>query len=212
MACCNRNNLFGCCNNTDRNNIIVYPSGNTGPRGPQGPMGLQGPAGPVGPQGPIGLTGATGATGATGPIGPQGPVGPIGPQGPAGTFELSAGSFYSPTATVGTTVFTTFTLLPETQTDITYTAATGTITLSEGIYLITYGANYTQTGATLPTASILVNGAVYDQSISNGSEGQGNLSKTILLDVAAGTTIQLSLGGDTGVTYSNVLLNVVKLN
>jgi hypothetical protein len=73
--------------------LLVGPTGATGPQGiqgvtgPQGPQGIQGvtgPTGATGPQGVQGPTGATGPQGIQGPSGPSGPKGPTGPSGPAG--------------------------------------------------------------------------------------------------------------------------------
>ena len=240
MSCCNNNSDFfntcrgrGCCGNTER--VFIYPSGLTGPRGPQGPMGLQGPTGPQGDTGPTGATGPIGPTGATGPIGPQGPIGPtgatgpigpqgpigptgatgpIGPQGPAGTFDLQAGTFYGTGLTEDTAILTDVTLFPTTQTAITYDATSGTITLEAGTYLVNYHTNYDQNGNIQPSAVIAVNGTEDDRTLSlaDTTSTDGNLSKSILLGVANGTTLNLLFTAGTGLTYNNATLNVVKLN
>jgi len=219
------------------------PAGPQGPVGPQGPIGLtgatgatgpQGPiglTGPVGPQGPVGATGATGATGPqgpiglTGPAGPQGPVGatgatgatgPIGPQGPAGTFDLFAGRFYGTGISDATPTYTEATLFPATQTAILYDSTTGTITLEEGVYLITYGTNYVTTGTSVPSISLNVNGTEDATTLvtetATATDPTGNLSKSVLLSVADGTTVTVSLADDGLTTYNNLLLNVIKLS
>ena len=242
MACCNRhNNIFGNCCNRDR--IILYPTnaptsrgpqgpigltGATGPQGPQGPIGLTGATGPQGPQGPIGLTGATGPqgpqgpiglTGATGPQGPQGPIGltgatgPQGPQGPAGVVELFAGEFYGTGLTGTTAVFSDFNLYPTIQTAISYDTTTGTITLAEGTYLVTYGTNYFQSGSAIPSVALSVNGTIDPRTQANGTVNtEGSIAKSVLLNVSNSTDFNVVLDQSDGLTYNDFLLNVVKLN
>ena len=59
----------------DRQAVLLYRTGPTGPTGPQGvpgPMGATGATGPTGAPGPMGATGSTGATGPTGATGQTG--------------------------------------------------------------------------------------------------------------------------------------------
>lgn len=192
MNCCN-NNFFNQCNRRPER-IIVYTGTTTTARGPQGPMG------PIGPQGPQGLPGPIGQTGAQGP------------QGVAGTFNLNAGSFYGNGLNVSPAILPTYNLYPTTQSQISYDATTGRITLSQGTYLITYGGNPTSTDADVAAMQLTANGTIIESSpVISPSSTSGSLSKTLLLNVSEGTVIQLILENTSTVTYNEVLLNVVKL-
>ena len=204
MSCCNRNNLFGGCRNNGYDRYVLYPVATTvTARGPQGP---QGAIGPQGPQGPVG------ATGAIGPQGPQGPVGATGPQGPAGTFDISAATLSGTGITTATAVLPTFTPYPATQTEITYDVSTGALTLAEGTYLVTYGANYTQTGTTTPSISLVVGGTADGTTLTTGSPtATGSLAKSAILSAADGTTLNVIFTEADNLTYNDVLLTVLKI-
>ena len=228
MSCCNRNNLFGGCRNNGYDRYVLYPVATTvtargpqgpqgaiGPQGPQGPSGATGAIGPQGPQGPVGATGAIGPQGPQGPVGatgPQGPVGATGPQGPAGTFDISAATLSGTGITTATAVLPTFTPYPATQTEITYDATTGALTLAEGTYLVTYGANYTQTGTATPSISLVVDGTADGTTLTTGSPtATGSLAKSAILSAADGTTLNVIYTEADTLTYNDVLLTVLKI-
>jgi hypothetical protein len=128
------------------------PTGLTGETGPTGLTGETGPTGLTGETGPTGLTGETGPTGLTGETGPTGLTGETGPTGPIGgsdtqviynnggvssgdpalTFDVTTG-----TTTVSSLVVTNAAGIGGDLSissnisagNLTYTAATGTLTL-----------------------------------------------------------------------------------
>ena len=204
----------------------IGPIGPTGPQGPAGIPGIQGPVGPIGPTGaqgptgpagPIGLTGATGptgpigltgATGATGPTGPIGPTGPTGPQGPAGEpAEISGAYASSVTQTVEAN-----SIIPIAVTETTPTSGitfdNNQFTLPAGTYIVSYSANDPTSAMIL---SLYVNGATLPNETLTGPAGGSMLSKTILLDVAEGTTVGLYNETDDAVAITNAGLTVVQI-
>ena len=180
-------------------------TGATGPQGPQGPIGLTGATGPQGPQGPIGLTGATGATGATGPQGPQGEVGPQGPQGPAGTSDaIFANSGASTVASGATAPLALNTVTPNSSMSVGANA----VTLSEdGYYLITY---YLTGNSTNANYALNLNGTTV-ASILNNDEGTFTSSKTILLNVPAGSSLTLVNNSGVALTLNSTGITVLKV-
>lgn len=165
------------------------PTGPTGPAGPTGPMGPAGAQGPVGDSGPTGLTGATGPTGATGSAGPTGPTG-------TNTTATSAYAYASGsalTASLGGTPIP----LPNGQilpTGITVDGTSTTFTVATaGRYRIAYAVNVT--AALLLSTQIVINGTPNTASIVDPVLSLSNFSNEILVDLAAGTTVQLQVVG-----------------
>ena len=230
-----------CCNNQNncqnRPRVIIGPQGPVGPRGPVGPTG---PQGPVGPQGPIGLTGATGATGPIGPVGPQGPVGPIGPQGPQGeqgpiglTGATGATGATGPQGPIGPTgatgpqgpagladalfaesnlgtiaVGSTVPLTLSAQTPTSTTTLTGdTLTLSQGYYLVTFYA----TGSSPDYDLTLVVNGTQEFSLESDVTTLQTLSKTVILNASANTTLSLLNTGTGALALEDAGISVVKL-
>ena len=204
---CNRNNGCG-------QRVIVGPIGPQGPRGPIGPTGptgatgATGPQGPIGPIGPQGLTGATGATGATGP---QGPIGPIGPQGPQGEVG-PAGSSDAISATTGATTLAADELAPLTLAvstpDSGISVVANAVTFEEsGYYLVTY---YISGNATDISYTLELNGATVG-SLTDASGGDTTLSKTVLLNVAQGSTLTLVNTSTVAIDISDSGLTVLKI-
>ena len=206
-----------CCNNQNncqnRPRVIIGPQGPVGPRGPVGPTG---PVGPIGPQGPIGLTGATGATGPQGPIGPIGPIGPqgptgatgatgaTGPQGPAGLADALFAESEVATIAVGSNV--PLTLSTQTPTSTT-TLAGDTLTLSQGYYLVTFYA----TGSSPDYDLTLVVNGTQEFSLETDVTTLQTLSKTVILNASAGTTLSLLNTGTGALALEDGGISVVKL-
>ena len=189
----------------------IGPIGPTGPQGPAGIPGIQGPVGPIGPtgaQGPTGPAGPIGLTGATGPTGPIGPTGPTGPQGPAGEpAEISGAYASSVTQTVEAN-----SIIPIAVTETTPTSGitfdNNQFTLPAGTYIVSYSANDPTSAMIL---SLYVNGATLPNETLTGPAGGSMLSKTILLDVAEGTTVGLYNETDEAVAITNAGLTVVQI-
>lgn len=172
------------------------PAGdNGGPTGPTGPAGPTGPMGPAGAQGPVGDSGPTGLTGATGPTGATGAAGPVGPTG-TNTTATSAYAYASGnalTASLGGTPVP----LPSGQilpTGITVDGTSTTFTVAAaGRYRIAYAVNVT--AALLLSTQIVINGTPNTASIVDPVLSLSNFSNEILVDLAAGTTVQLQVVG-----------------
>ncbi|MGI6169160.1 MAG: BclA C-terminal domain-containing protein [Christensenellales bacterium] len=168
------------------------PGGPTGPAGPAGPIGLMGPAGP---QGPVGDTGPEGPQGATGIIGPTGPAGAVGPTG-TNTTATSAFAYASGTALIASLTGTPVPLpngliLP---TGITVDGAHTTFTVNvAGRYRIAYAVNTTV--ALLLSTHIVLSGVPSLASTVDPVLSLSNYSNEILVDLAAGTTVQLQTVG-----------------
>lgn len=172
------------------------PAGDAGgPTGPAGPAGPMGPMGAAGPQGPAGDAGPTGPVGATGPTGAPGPAGPTGPAG-TNTTATSAYAYASGgtlTASLsGTPVpLTNGQILP---TGITVDGSSTTFTVSAaGRYRIAYAVNVT--AAILLSTQIMINGTANTASIVDPVISLSNYTNEILVDLAAGSTIQLQVVG-----------------
>lgn len=183
-------------------------TGSTGPAGPQGPPGdpggPAGPEGPEGPVGPMGPAGAQGPPGETGPEGPEGPEGPAGPQGPVGatgppgtnTTATSAYA-YASASTLTASVEGTPVPLPNGQilpTGITVDGTDSTFTVAAaGRYRISYAVNVTATLAL--NTRIAINGAPITASTVAPALSLSNYSNEIIIDLVAGSTVQLQLVG-----------------
>ena len=223
--------FFNCCNNgcnncNCRQRVIVGPQGPQGPRGPVGPTGptgatgATGATGPQGPQGPIGLTGATGPqgpiglTGATGPQGPQGPIGltgatgpqgPQGEQGPAGTSDaLFANSGASTLEGGETAPLNLNTATPDTTMSVSANAVTVT---ESGYYLVSY---YLSGSSTNTNYSLNLNDTVVS-TLLNVDEDINTLSKTLILNIPAGSSLTLSNSGTSTINVVNTGLTVLKI-
>ena len=206
---CNHNCNNNCgCNNS---NQIVRQVYIPGPRGPVGPQGIQGATGATGPQGPIGLTGATGPQGPQGPIGLTGATGPQGPQGiqgPIGETATNDAAYLTAAATV-----TAGSQVPLVESvslpNSTITIADGTVTLSQGYYLVNYGfdADTVATGS----LELLVNGAVYDSVIADGGTTVIGGSSSVIINASENTELTLENGGTTDFTNGDFYVTVVKI-
>ena len=195
------------------------PRGFTGPQGPIGPRGLMGPQGVQGPQGPQGATGATGATGPQGPQGPQGETGATGatgPQGPAGQSnalyassgaqnEIAAGAIIPLTQTTATPLNTS-------------SISGGSVSLTEGYYLVTFGANGTNSsGGSEDTFAIQLyaNGTGISGETITGTANNTettSVSKTIVYNAAAdGTLLSIHNAGTDAIDVTNANITVLKL-
>lgn len=180
----------------------VGPQGPAGPPGdpggPEGPEGPQGPQGPMGPAGPQGPAGAEGPEGAQGPEGPEGPQGLQGPEGPRGTNTTATSAFaYASgnllTATIGGTPvpLASGQILPG---GITIDGTNTTFTVAEaGRYRISYAVNITAT--LLLRTRIMINGTANTASTVAPILSLSNFSNEIIIDLTAGSTVQLQLVG-----------------
>ena len=200
---CNSNN---CCNCQRR--VIVGPQGPVGPRGPvgpTGPTGATGPIGPVGPVGPQGPTGATGATGPQGPVGATGATGATGPQGPAGSSDAIYASSGASTVTSGATApLTLNTVTP----DSSMSVGANAITLSDaGYYLVSY---YLTAASTTTDYSLNLNGTTIS-TIVNADGENASLSRTILVNAPANSTLTLVNTSANDLSITNTGLTVVKI-
>lgn len=168
------------------------PGGPTGPTGPQGPIG---PLGPAGLQGPIGDTGPTGETGPTGDNGLQGTIGPAGPTGTNTTatsaFAYATGNVLSVSVTGTPVPLASGQVLP---TGITVDGTNTTFTVGiAGRYRIAYAVNVTV--AVALSTRIMINGVANVASTVDPLLSLSNYSNEILVDLSAGSTIQLQLVG-----------------
>lgn len=184
---------------------MAGPTGPTGPTGaagdaggPTGPTGPEGPVGPIGPAGIQGPTGDTGPTGPTGATGAAGPAGAIGATGPTGTNTTATSAYAYASATVLTAVLTgTPVALPNGQilpAGITVNGANNTFTVATaGRYRIAYAVN--TTAALLLSTRVMLNGVANAASVVDPVLSLSNYSNEILVDLAAGTTVQLQVVG-----------------
>ena len=163
---------------------------------------LAGPTGPTGPQGPAGDPGGpTGPTGPEGPIGPMGAAGVQGPQGatgPTGTNTTATSAFAYASGTALTASLTgTPVALPNGQILPTGITVDGTNTIFTvnvaGRYRIAYAVN-TTAGLFLSTR-IMLGGVPSVASTVDPVLSLSNFSNEILVDLAAGTTVQLQTVG-----------------
>lgn len=189
------------------------PGGPTGPEGDTGPTGLMGPAGA---QGPTGDTGPVGLTGDTGPTGPTGPSGAVGPTG----TNTTATSAYAYATGVALTAIAGGTPVPLASgqilpTGISVNAGNNLFTIStSGRYRISYAVNTTV--ALLLSTRIMINGAAVTASTVAPLISFSNYSNEILVDLAAGDTVQLQVTGAsislTLVTGAGATLMITRLS
>ncbi len=185
----------------------------SGPTGPQGPVG---PLGPAGPQGTVGDAGPEGPTGPTGPTGPAGATGAVGPTG-TNTTETSAYAYATGTsltaAAAGTAIpLASGQILPS---GITVDVGNTTFTVAvAGRYRISYAVN--TTAALLLSTRIVLNGTPNLASTVAPILSLSNYSNEILVDLAAGTTVQLQAVGAsinlTLVTGAGATLMITRLS
>lgn len=184
---------------------MAGPTGPAGPQGPPGnPGGPAGPEGPEGPVGPMGPAGPQGPAGETGPMGPAGPEGPPGPQGPTGatgppgtnTTATSAYAYASSSVLTASPGGTTVPL-PNGQilpSGITVDGTNTTFTVSTpGRYRIAYAVN--TTAALALNTRIAINGTPSVASTVAPLLSLSNYSNEIIVDLAAGSTVQLQVVG-----------------
>ncbi len=181
---------------------VPGPAGPQGPPGdPGGPAGPAGPEGPTGPMGPPGTQGPTGETGPEGPIGPEGPAGPQGPTGavgPTGTNTTATSAYAYASSSVLTASPEGIPVpLPSGQilpTGITVDGTSTTFTVSvAGRYRISYAVNLT--AALLLSTRIVINGTPNLASTVTPVLNLSNYSNEIIVDLAAGDTVQLQVVG-----------------
>ncbi|MEA4969830.1 MAG: collagen-like protein [Candidatus Pelethousia sp.] len=184
---------------------MVGPEGPPGPQGPAGdpggpagPQGPQGPAGPMGPAGPQGPIGDTGPEGPEGPAGPQGAQGAQGPTGPTGTNTTATSAYAYASGTALTAILAGVPVpLPNGQilpTGITVDGTNTTFTVATaGRYRIAYAVNITAT--LLVSTRIMLNGIANTASTVDPVLSLSNFSNEIMVDLAAGTTVQLQIVG-----------------
>ena len=172
------------------------PPGNPG--GPAGPEGPEGPAGPMGPAGAQGPTGETGPEGPAGSMGPEGPQGPAGPSGPAGTNTTATSAYaYATGSTLTATPGGTPVPLPDGQilpSGVTADASDTTFTIAvAGRYRISYAVNTTV--ALALSTQIVINGTPNTASTVAPLLSLSNYSNEIMVDLTAGSTVQLQAVG-----------------
>ena len=211
-----------CCDNDFREHRPVEcicppgprgPRGFTGPQGPIGPRGLMGPQGVQGPQGP---QGATGATGPQGPQGETGATGATGPQGPAGQSnalyassgaqnEIAAGAIIPLTQTTATPLNTS-------------SISGGSVSLTEGYYLVTFGSNGTNSSGSSEdqfAIQLYANGTGISGETITGTANNTettSVSKTIVYNAAAnGTLLSIHNAGTDAIDVTNANITVLKL-
>lgn len=185
---------------------MVGATGATGPTGPTGPGGgPAGPAGPEGPTGPIGPAGTQGLVGAQGPAGPQGATGATGATGstgatgPTGTNTTATSAFAANTtgALIVAVAGGTLVPLPSSQVLPAGITVDGTNTVftvaTAGVYRISYAVNVT--AALLLSTRILINSAAYTASTLAPIISLSSYSNEVLVNLAAGSTVSLSLAG-----------------
>lgn len=205
---------------------MTGPQGPAGPQGPPGdPGGPAGPVGPEGPMGPMGAAGPQGPAGETGPEGPAGPEGPSGPQGPAGptgptgtNTTATAAYAYASGSTLTANPAGTPVPLPSGQilpAGITVDGTDTTFTVSEaGRYRISYAVNVT--AALLLSTQVTINGTANLATTVTPVLSLSNYSNEIIVDLAAGSTIQLQLVGVsvnlTLVTGAGATLMIIRLS
>ena len=204
------NTGFGttCCTRTLRGPIgPTGPLGPTGPTGPTGPMGFIGPVGPTGATGPTGVTGPTGPTGVTGTTGATGATGPTGPIGPALT---NIASFVNQT----TTALAVNADIPvnddinEATDYVTHASASSTITLQQGLYLVTFSIDASSATSSLVSITANLNGNPLSKSVSSSNvtaTEKTTLGNSFLINVTnTDTSLTFSNTGDDETTYSNI--------
>ncbi|AME05574.1 collagen-like protein [Bacillus siamensis] len=182
-----------------------------------GPTGAIGPAGTTGPTGPTGSTGAAGATGLTGPTGITGATGAA---GVTGTSLTATSGFASNTGggVVAVVIGGTAISLPNDQNlsaDITANAANTMFTVAPaGRYYISYQINLA--AGLLVSSRILINGAPPASSIIAPAVSLANFTNSFIVNLTAGSTIQLQLFGLLGEAAllggsAGAALNIIRL-
>lgn len=182
-CCDNKHKCFDPCDPCDQCDPFKHKvrTGLTGPTGPTGPTGLPGAAGLVGPTGP---TGPTGATGPTGPVLATGLI-----------FAANTGTDSQPivaAATYQTVLFNTVGPV------VGWAVASGVFSgAPSGIYSVSYSAVFRNEGTTPTTISLrLLQGGAEVVGSEVGEEilaapDARELSKTVLINYTAGTTLAL---------------------
>ncbi len=184
-------NCFIPCNFCDKTKCkkcrLIY-SGGRGPAGPRGPRGATGASGPQGIQGIQGVTGEMGPQGEPGPPGPYAERTYVAATRDSGTFdnEVAIGRYT-------TTQWVNFVVSTETD---AYTP------LQSGAYLISFSFSGVSTSVRIVTSHT---------STLNFNADNTFKSATLTLSVPAGTTIRILNNGGDNMTYSNMVLNIVKV-
>lgn len=175
-------------------------------------------AGPTGPTGPTGITGAAGATGSTGGTGI---TGAIGAAGVTGTSLTATSGFASNTGggVVAVVIGGTAISLPNDQNlspDITANAANTVFTVSPaGRYYISYQINLA--AGLLVSSRVLINGTPPASSIIAPAVSLANFNNSFIVNLTAGSTIQLQLFGLLGAVTllggsAGAALNIIRLS
>jgi hypothetical protein len=143
-------------------------------------VGATGPIGPIGPTGPAG-----------GPVGPTGATGPI---GATGVFSPAYASFWS-----GSMVIAPSTVIPLNSSNGVnspgYTVSSGEITIPEaGVFLISISYSVgpgDEAFIVLRRNGADVLGAAIGSSTRSGADSQTGISRTVLVRLNAGETLDL---------------------
>ncbi|MFT3655005.1 hypothetical protein DALLNEIH_01425 [Bacillus sp. B01(2024)] len=194
------------------------PIGITGATGVSGPTGITGAAGAIGPPGG---TGTTGATGVAGPTGPTGITGATGAAGVTGTSLTATSGFASNTGggVVAVVIGGTAISLPNDQNlsaDITANAANTVFTVAPaGRYYISYQINLA--AGQLVSSRVLINGTPPASSIIAPAVSLANFNNSFIVNLSAGSTIQLQLFGLLGEAAllggsAGAALNIIRLS
>ncbi|MED5048159.1 collagen-like protein [Bacillus siamensis] len=198
--------------------------------GPTGPTGITGATGAAGENGPIGITGATGVSGPTGITGAAGAIGPTGPTGiteatgaagVTGTSLTATSGFASNTdgGVVAVVISGTAIPLPNDQNlsaDITANAANTVFTVAPaGRYYISYQINLA--AGLLVSSRVLINGTPPASSIIAPAVSLANFNNSFIVNLTAGSTIQLQLFGLLGEAAllggsAGAALNIIRLS
>ncbi|MGV3270712.1 collagen-like protein [Bacillus sp. CIS52] len=195
--------------------------------GPTGPTGITGATGDAGENGPIGITGATGvsgptgSTGAAGATGPTGITGATGAAGVTGTSLTATSGFASNTGggVVAVVISGTAISLPNDQNlsaDITANAANTVFTVATaGRYYISYQINLA--AGLLVSSRVLINGTPPASSIIAPAVSLANFNNSFIVNLSAGSTIQLQLFGLLGAAAllggsAGAALNIIRLS
>ncbi|PAD65339.1 hypothetical protein CHH79_02680 [Bacillus siamensis] len=175
-------------------------------------------AGPTGPTGPTGITGAAGATGSTGGTGITGATGAA---GVTGTSLTATSGFASNTGggVVAVVIGGTAISLPNDQNlspDITANAANTVFTVAPaGRYYISYQINLA--AGQLVSSRVLINGTPPASSIIAPAVSLANFNNSFIVNLSAGSTIQLQLFGLLGEAAllggsAGAALNIIRLS
>ncbi|MEC3653899.1 collagen-like protein [Bacillus siamensis] len=198
--------------------------------GPTGPTGITGATGAAGENGPIGITGATGVSGPTGITGAAGAIGPTGDTGITGATGAAGVTGTSLTATSGfasntgggvvaVVISGTAISLPNDQNlsaDITANAANTVFTVATaGRYYISYQINLA--AGLLVSSRVLINGTPPASSIIAPAVSLANFNNSFIVNLTAGSTIQLQLFGLLGEAAllggsAGAALNIIRLS